>query len=93
MSVFPIIVNSLLIPIIRDSNGCAELRTRTRAQLTINCESDVLCRVGRTSRMNGIVYRPTDEVASKYNIMSTSIAAPIGPNFDKDVMPSVNCCN
>lgn len=52
-------------PIMRDSKGCAELRISTNAQLTISCDSDVLRRFGRTSRINGIVYRPTDEVAPR----------------------------
>lgn len=53
------------LPKILESNGNAELKTKTIAQLTINCESDVLPITGRTFFINGIVYNPTDDVAAK----------------------------
>lgn len=80
------------LPSILDSRGNAELRITTNAPFTINCDSEVFRRCGRIDCMNGIVYSPTADVAAKYKIINTSIAAPIGPSFDNDVMPNVNFC-
>jgi hypothetical protein len=52
-------------PRILDSNGNAELMIKTSAQLAINCDSDVFLRLGRVFRINGIVYRPTNDVTPK----------------------------
>lgn len=53
------------IPKILDNNGNAELSIRTNAPLTISCDNDVLCRCGRMLCINGIVYKPTVDVAHK----------------------------
>lgn len=46
---------------------------------------------GRTRLTPGSVYKPIALVAARYKITATSIAAPIGPNFDNELIPRVNC--
>lgn len=52
-------------PNILDSSGKAELNVRRKAQFTINCDNELNLRLGLTFFINGIVYRPTNEVMAK----------------------------
>lgn len=39
----------------------------------------------------GEVYSPAEDVAIIYSIVTISIAAPNGPNFESELTPNVNC--